>query len=139
MKKESRYFGIFSVALFMVLLAQSSLGTTYAKADLSNAMGVSLLSTNGYARFNNGLLIQFGTSNNATVGNVKVYLPISFYDTLYSMIPSIMTDSGEYATRAAMPYNKTTTSFSVRRRYVTEEASGDNASSIMWIAIGRWK
>nr|WP_153260246.1 hypothetical protein [Bacteroides zhangwenhongii] len=50
-----------------------------------------------------------------------------------------MTEASEYATRSAMPYSKTESSFAVRRRYVTETASGDASSSVMWFAIGCWK
>ena len=45
------------VVIIIGLFLQSSLGTTYALADLSNAMSVNL-SLNGYAKFNNGLLVQ---------------------------------------------------------------------------------
>ena len=51
------YFSRKLVAIIVVIFAQSSLGTTYALADLSNAMSVNL-SLNGYAKFNNGLLVQ---------------------------------------------------------------------------------
>ena len=47
------------VLLLVTIIWQSSLGTTYALADLSNAISVNL-SLNGYAKFNNGLLVQWG-------------------------------------------------------------------------------
>jgi hypothetical protein len=48
-----------------------------AKADLSNAMTVSL-GANGYAKFNNGLLIQWGTRVGATGGQlICIFLPVS--------------------------------------------------------------
>ena len=47
------------VLIFAAIILQSSLGTTYALADLSNAISVNL-SLNGYAKFNNGLLVQWG-------------------------------------------------------------------------------
>lgn len=49
-----------------------------AKADLSNAMTVSL-GANGYAKFNNGLLIQWGTRVGATGGGqlICIFLPVS--------------------------------------------------------------
>ena len=46
------------VVIIIGLFLQSSLGTTYALADLSNAISVNL-SLNGYAKFNNGLLVQW--------------------------------------------------------------------------------
>ena len=51
-----------------------------AKADLSNAMTVSL-GQNGYAKFNNGLLIQWGYSAGTSSAAQTVYMPTSFYDT----------------------------------------------------------
>ena len=61
----------------------STLGTTYAKADLSNAMTVNL-GRNGYAKFNNGLLIQWGFKENSITGGTIVYFPMSFYDSNYA-------------------------------------------------------
>ena len=55
-----------------------------AKADLSNAMTVSL-GANGYAKFNNGLLIQWGTRVGATGGAINLYFPTSFYNTDYNI------------------------------------------------------
>ena len=51
------YFSRKIVLIFAAIIWQSSLGTTYALADLSNAISVNL-SLNGYAKFNNGLLVQ---------------------------------------------------------------------------------
>ena len=59
----------------------STLSTTYAKADLSNAMTVSL-GQNGYAKFNNGLLIQWGTNTNTNQYRT-VYFPTSFFNNEY--------------------------------------------------------
>lgn len=55
----------------------SSLGTTYALADLSNAMSVNL-SLNGYAKFNNGLLVQWGRVGGSSTVSYSVTMPTSF-------------------------------------------------------------
>ena len=48
-----------------------------AKADLSNAMTVSL-GANGYAKFNNGLLIQWGQESEQPGGQlICIFLPVS--------------------------------------------------------------
>ena len=65
-------------------LAKSSLRTTYALADLSNATSKSFGSSSSYMKFNNGLLIQWGTKTGA-IGFSSLYLPISFLDTNYSV------------------------------------------------------
>ena len=62
----------------------SSLGTTYAKADLSNAATKSFGSSSRYIKFNNGLLIQWGTRSGVTSWT-NLYLPISFYDINYTI------------------------------------------------------
>ena len=49
----------------------SSLGTTYALADLSNAISVNL-SLNGYAKFNNGLLVQWGRVGGSSTASYSV-------------------------------------------------------------------
>ncbi len=53
-----------------------------AKADLSNAMTVSL-GQNGYAKFNNGLLIQWGYKAASSSGTNITYTSISFYNAAY--------------------------------------------------------
>ena len=77
-------FGSKIVLLLTVIFTQSSLGTTYALADLSNATSKSFGSSSSYMKFNNGLLIQWGTKAGA-IGFSSLYLPISFLDTNYSV------------------------------------------------------
>ena len=70
----------------------SSLGTIYAKADLSNAVTVNL-GQNGYAKFNNGLLIQWGQRTGSSASAISIYLSTSFYDTNYIIQGNIVKDS----------------------------------------------
>lgn len=79
-----RHFSRKLVTIIVVIIAQSSLGTTYAKADLSNAATKSFGSSSSYIKFNNGLLIQWGTRSGVT-GWTNLYLPISFYDINYTI------------------------------------------------------
>ena len=69
------------VVFFIIVFVQSSLGTTYALADLSNAISVNL-SLNGYAKFNNGLLVQWGRVGGSSTASYSVTMPTSFYNTL---------------------------------------------------------
>ena len=78
------YFSRKLVAIIVVIFAQSSLGTTYALADLSNAMSVNL-SLNGYAKFNNGLLVQWGRVGGSSTVSYSVTMPTSFYNTEYNL------------------------------------------------------
>ena len=60
----------------------STLGTTYAKADLSNVITKSL-GLNGYYKFPDGLVIQWGT--NYSSGQYRtIYFPIYFLFHIYS-------------------------------------------------------
>ena len=69
----------------------NTLSTTYAKADLSNAMTVSL-GQNGYAKFNNGLLIQWGYFSAGASNNQSINFPVSF-KSCFSLAFSSSTDN----------------------------------------------
>ena len=109
----------------------SNLSTTYAKADLSNAMTVSL-NQNGYAKFNNGLLIQWGRCG-AVVGYQYAYLPTSFYNTDYTVVTT--TISSYQTIVGKMVVSKNISNFRIRS--VTSE--GEGGEEWNWMAIGRWK
>lgn len=110
-----------------------------AKADLSNAMTVSWGAI-GYAKFNNGLLIQWGKKT--SIGNYQgtIYLPLSFYDNNYSL--SIGSEKGNVTDNSswiANFVNKTASSFNYIDTYTINGQSGTSSASFDWIAIGRWK
>lgn len=109
----------------------STLSTTYAKANLSNAMTVSL-GQNGYAKFNNGLLIQWGRCG-AVVGYQYAYLPTSFYNTDYTVVTT--TISSYQTIVGKMVVSKNISNFRIRS--VTSE--GEGGEEWNWMAIGRWK
>lgn len=121
------------VVLFAMIFWQSSLGT---KSDLVNSVN---LGQNGYKKFEDGFLIQWGKGTNSSVGNMTVWLNIAFNDTNYSLATTMETVSGEQSVYTATPYAKYVSYFSVRRRYATATDNGDTARSFNWIAIGRWK
>lgn len=110
----------------------------YAKSDLSNAMTVSL-GQNGYAKFNNGLLIQWGT--NTSSGQYRtVYFPTSFYDLNYSVVSEIQaqTDVKTVASTTTDTYTKS--SFRVIGAFIQASMTfGYPGEPIRWFAIGRWK
>lgn len=134
MKKFSRKW----VVLFGLIFWQSSLGTNFAKADLSNAMTVSL-GRNGYAKFNNGLLLQWGAKENSVAGSVIIYLPTAFYDSNYIAIPSALGSVSELGALTAQGYNHTKASFNVQRKWTGNTTTADTYFSLIWFAIGRWK
>ena len=112
--------------------------TTYAKADLSNAMTVSL-GQNGYAKFNNGLLIQWGYSAGTSSAAQTVYMPTSFYDTNYIAIGSVIKNNADNNAYTFCPiYGYSINSFKVDRNFVST-STGVSSAKFNWIAIGRWK
>lgn len=112
--------------------------TTYAKADLSNAMTVSL-GQNGYAKFNNGLLIQWGYSSGTSSAAQTVYMPTSFYDTNYIAIGSVIKNNADNNAYTFCPiYGYSINSFKVDRNFVST-STGVSSAKFNWIAIGRWK
>lgn len=121
------------VLIFAVIIWQSSLGT---KADLVNSLN---LGQNGYKKFEDGFLIQWGKGTNSSIGNMTVWLNIAFSDTNYSLVTTMETVSNEQSVYTATPYAKYASYFSVRRRYATATDNGDTARNFNWIAIGKWK
>ena len=112
--------------------------TTYAKANLSNAMTVSL-GQNGYAKFNNGLLIQWGYSAGTSSAAQTVYMPTSFYDTNYIAIGSVIKNNTDNNAYTFCPiYDYSINSFKVDRNFVST-STGISSAKFNWIAIGRWK
>ncbi len=90
------------VLIFAVIIWQSSLGTTYALADLSNAMSVNL-SLNGYAKFNNGLLVQWGRVGGSSTASYSVTMPTSFYNTEYKIFATVYKPSSDSAVYSSSP------------------------------------
>lgn len=119
----------------------STLGTNFAKADFSNVITKSL-SQNGYYKFPDGLMLQWGKANSNVAGDITVYFPTSFYDSNYSINCSIMTDSdGSHGNiYAAMPWAIYSSYFKAKRRWAyTNGQFGDSTLPFFWIAVGRWK
>lgn len=90
------------VLIFATIIWQSSLGTTYALADLSNAMSVNL-SLNGYAKFNNGLLVQWGRVGGSSTASYSVTMPTSFYNTEYKIFATVYKPSSDSAVYSSSP------------------------------------
>lgn len=119
---------------------RSSLGTTYALADLSNAISVNL-SLNGYAKFNNGLLVQWGRVGGSSTASYSVTMPTSFYNTEYKIFATVYKPSSDSAVYSSSPLaiNKTVSRFYLNRNYASGGTTGLSQESWDWFAIGRWK
>ena len=106
--------------ILVIIFLQSSLGTTYALADLSNAMSVNL-SLNGYAKFNNGLLVQWGRVGGSSTVSYSVTMPTSFYNTEYKIFATVYKPSSDSAVYSSSPLaiNKTVSRFYLNRNYAS--------------------
>lgn len=110
-----------------------------AKADLSNAMTLSL-GMNGYAKFNNGLLIQWGYKSSSS-NDTYVYLPLSFYNTSYVPVITYYEPGSGMNVVSGLIISVGTNLFRIRSRYTVGNSNGTGAGTnpFYWIAVGRWK
>ena len=110
-----------------------------AKADLSNAMTVNL-NRNGYAKFNNGMLIQWGNLT-SSYRNQSVFLPTSFYDNKYIAIMGVYDSTVDSVSVVSCKIKTQYTSYFVIVPAATW--SPENyiyaTEGMNWFAIGRWK
>ena len=126
------------ILLFAIIFWQSSLGTNAALKDFSNVTTKSL-GQNGYYKFPDGLIIQWGYQGMSGSGNITIYFPSAFYDTNYSIGTTFEVISSEPSLHVVMFYTRQRTYFSVRRRFGNSGEEGDTGRGFTWIAIGRWK
>lgn len=118
------------VALFAVIILQSSLGTKAAQINYQS------LGQNGCRKYEDGFLVQWGISS-ATVGVRSTYFPLSFADTDYSVVLNIFVN-GETNNAMVSTFvkNKYTSYFDGYARYEVGQFTG---WKFFWIAVGRWK
>ena len=110
----------------------------YAKTDLSNAMTV-FLNMNGYAKFNNGLLIQWGT-NTGTNQYRTVYFPTSFFNNEYSVVTTSQSPGNVNNVTTFTTDTYSVSSFRVVGAFLgTNGSYGYPGEPFRWFAIGRWK
>ena len=113
---------------------QSSLGTN---AVLLSGQS---LGQNGYVKYSNGLLIQWGKQPGSTASTVTIYLPTSFYDTNYVIHGCIIKDAyDENVYTATSLVNPTVSSFKMDRNFGSSSGTGVSRAKYSWMAIGRWK
>ena len=122
------------VIVLIVLFAQSSLGTNAILLEGDN------LGQNGYVKYSNGFLIQWGyssSSSNATY----IYLPTSFYNTNYCVTITFVEPGNGMNIVSPLLTLKNTSNFRMRSRYAVGNANGtgEGTNPFGWIAVGRWK
>ena len=99
------------------------------------------LSQNGYQKFSNGLMLQWGRVGGSSTASYSVTMPTSFYNTEYKIFATVYKPSSDSAIYSASPIatNKTVSRFYLNRNYASGGATGLSQESWDWFAIGRWK
>jgi len=119
----------------------SSLGTNFAKSDFSNVITKSL-SQNGYYKFPDGFLIQWGYVGSSSFDKTT-YFSTSFLNNQYNIQITAIVPSDALVGISIINDSQSTTSFRSRSRYVGTDVgtSGLKTSTdpYYYIAIGRWK
>ena len=100
-------------------------------------------SQNGYQKFNNGLMIQWGYNNGGTSGNGKtIYMPTSFINSTYNVQSAgILQNTSEKIVYSPSVYTKGTSYFTIYTRYIGQGSTNVETTgwNFEWLAIGRWK
>ena len=100
------------------------------------------LSQNGYQKFNNGLMIQWGRVGGSSTTSYMVTMPTSFYNTEYKIFATVYKTRSDSAIYSASPIDdstKTVSRFCINRNYASGGTTGLSHESWDWFAIGRWK
>ena len=94
-------------------------------------------SQNGYQKFNNGLMIQWGymsqSSMNSTTGQQIINLPLSFYDTYYTVVTTVISTHTSPIVKEIVSKYK---SYFIIKSIQYGTIAGEPYN---WFAIGRWK
>ena len=94
-------------------------------------------SQNGYQKFNNGLMIQWGymspSSMNSATGQQTINLPLSFYDTYYTVVTTVISTHTSPIVKEIVSKYK---SYFIIKSIQYGTIAGEPYN---WFAIGRWK
>lgn len=124
---------------FMTQTEKNTLSSLGTKAILLEAQN---LGQNGYQKYSNGLLIQWGTTTGASSGSLKyLSLNLSFYDTDYNVqFTGLSDNTNEKIVYAPMIVTKSKGQITLLTRFIYE-GGGVNTTAwrFNWFAIGRWK
>ena len=117
----------------------SSLGTNAALKDFSNVTTKSL-GQNGYYKFPDGLMIQWGYTTNSG-SNKTIYFPQAFADTNYSIVANFFIDNANDGTVYCMQIKYKGVSYyrATCTQNTTDNDHGITERPYFYIVIGRWK
>ena len=109
--------------------------------DFSNVTTQNL-GQNGYCKFPNGLLIQWGKVSGSSVVSYTITMPTSFSDKSYKIFATVYKPSSDSSVYSASPiYNalQRVERFCINRNYASGGSTGLSQETFDWLAIGRWK
>lgn len=96
---------------------------------------------NGYIKFDNGLLMQWGYKTASSTGTNTTYTPIAFYDATYCPIITYREPGQGMNIVIGLVTLVQNSYFTIRSRYAVGDSNGTGAGTndFYWVAVGRWK
>lgn len=96
---------------------------------------------NGYIKFDNGLLMQWGYKTASSTGTNTTYTPIAFYNATYCPIITYREPGQGMNIVIGLVTLVRNTYFTIRSRYAVGDSNGTGAgiNDFYWVAVGRWK
>ena len=126
------------VVFFIIIFAQSSLGTNAIQLESQNLWNEK--AQNGYVKYSNGLLIQWGKKTSGGSYQGTIYFPVSFYNSYYALC--IGPAKGNVVDNSSWIANYTANkvgSFNYINTYSMGSSNNTSSAEFSWFAIGRWK
>lgn len=96
---------------------------------------------NGYIKFDNGLLMQWGYKAASSTGTNTTYTPIAFYNATYCPIITYREPGQGMNIVIGLVTLVRNSYFTIRSRYAVGDSNGTGAgiNDFYWVAVGRWK
>ena len=96
---------------------------------------------NGYIKFDNGLLMQWGYKTASSTGTNTIYTPIAFYNDTYCPIITYREPGQGMNIVIGLVTLVRNSYFTIRSRYAVGDSNGTGAgiNDFYWVAVGRWK
>ncbi len=96
---------------------------------------------NGYIKFDNGLLMQWGYKTASSTGTNTTYTPIAFYNATYCPIITYREPGQGMNIVIGLVTLVQNSYFTIRSRYAAGDSNGTGAgiNDFYWVAVGRWK
>lgn len=96
---------------------------------------------NGYIKFDNGLLMQWGYKTASSTGTNTTYTPIAFYNATYCPIITYREPGQGMNVVIGLVTLVQNSYFTIRSRYTVGNSNGTGAGTndFYWVAVGRWK